>query len=212
MANDLCGMLNYLLLLQEVLQQRAAKAVVGLLQCCAERKASPNGKVTCQMCIHSSWLVLQLSFHRIFAIRTKSLVTDSPTAPLNTTLKLQILNNLCAFLCEDNSFTPRACDFPAAVNNISMEHLTSQPPSDAVALGSTDDAIRAARVKKRGAALALTAVANAYGKDVFSGNVALWQRVHVPLQQNLGATSNVDEAAAQEAIDALQVGLQLVLE
>lgn len=57
----------------------------------------------------------------------------------------QVLNNLCAFLCEDNSFTPRPCDFPPDVEAITIENLTYQPPSDAASLASTDDAVRTAR-------------------------------------------------------------------
>ncbi|KAJ1494030.1 hypothetical protein T484DRAFT_1766942, partial [Baffinella frigidus] len=84
----------------------------------------------------------------------------------------KIVNNLCAYLCEDATFTPRVTDLQAGVEDVTADMMTFQPPSDETAVSSTEEAVRGVRIKKRGAEAAVQAIASGLAADLDGVTIA----------------------------------------
>ena len=132
----------------------------------------------------------------------------------------KVVSNLATYLCEDPTFTPQCSDAPEELERVSMEDLTYLPAADDVVIAATDDAQREARIKKRGATMALQEIARGFGAggdssaSAFAALPALSARIKDPLVAVFGhvedgSVLHLEVPKMQELVDALQLARTL---
>ncbi|XP_011642217.1 TATA-binding protein-associated factor 172 isoform X1 [Pogonomyrmex barbatus] len=173
----------------EELQKLAAKHLSHLIKLCVERKPSPNAKIS---------------------------------------------TNLCTFLCSDVEFTPRVCcagdtdifDGILTLNNrqkhaervaynrgtgsgLGSGRGPGRPPTTEIPLeellACDEPEAKAARTRRRGATLALTAIATLFGAQLPDRLPQLWDLILPNTLKDVTKQDNIQEEEGNQLIFGLQV-------
>lgn len=118
----------------------------------------------------------------------------------------KILKNLCAFLCVDTSEVPEFIHNSKIEDNI-LSLRKEEAKTDPADIAAHEEALKGARIKRNGALLALDAILQKYGENLFDLLPKLTEILFDPLKLllDLELKPLEDDLVGQSIIDALGV-------
>lgn len=118
-----------------------------------------------------------------------------------TNVSDKVVKNLCGFLCVDTS------EVPEFISNkeLKSEILSLKNEEEIVDLQAYEDSLHEAKIKRRGAKIALENLLFIYKKDIFTKIVQLHSIIFNPLLEINNKVDEIDDTKGQEIIDSFGI-------